>query len=195
MFHDFYRNVYQKSFVDDEISPEEDYIKYMRSSIPGIFEYRMEFFKSNGKFVACFLNVFFPKLMSIVGEYSCVSPVYRGNGLSTKLMRNTILKTGCKRIFIEVEKDNYVNKCIWNKFGFMKIPVDYTQFPLGSGKRAVDNLFFCAKIMEEPHDKIESELVRNVIWSYYRYTQLMNDPSNTEQYLRVVKSTSNFSKL
>ena len=155
----------------------------------------MEFFENNGRFIACFINSNLPELKSILGVYSCVDPAYRGIGLSTKLIRNSIEMSKCQWMFSEIEKDNDRNKKIWDRFGFFKIPVDYTQFSLGEGKNQLDNLFFCVKPVNHQTKVIDSSLVRKTIWLYYRYAQLFSDPTNTEQYIRVINSTNKSDKL
>jgi len=110
-------------------------------------------------------------------------------------MRTSISKSGCDWVFCEIEKDNLKNKSIWNKFGFLKIPVDYSQFSLGQGRSQVDNLLFCVKPVKSQIYEIDSSLVRNAIWMYYRYAQIFSDPTNTEPYKRVLNSTSSREKL
>lgn len=187
-FKHFYDDVFSKSFIRDEIGSLQAYIDLLKNSSEDTGVYNLFFTEIDNKFVACHIFDQFPRIECTAAEFSCVDPLYRGNGLSTELMREAYSR---KRIgnwlFGEIEKDNLVNQKIWSNFGFKLIPVEYTQLPLGSDRGTVDKLLLCVKPVGSNVSSIPSETVKKFVWYYYKYSQFCDDPDRNPQYSEICK--------
>ena len=181
-FEDFYNNVFAKSFPREEINDLADYLSILENSSPDTYQYHLFFTEKDNRFIACYILLEFPHLSSIIGEFSCVAPQFRGLGLSTKLMREAHSHIKYNWLFGEIESTNQKNLSIWSKFGFKLIPVHYQQLPLGNDRPIVDNLSLCVCPADPLESDIPTSLVKSVVWSYYRYSQACPIPENTDAF-------------
>ncbi len=180
-FKDFYYKVFIKCFPKDEIGEFEDYIRLKQDENED-YTYHLSFADVGFSiYAACFIYCVFPKLKMMVGEFACVDEQYRRKGLASALMHDAISSHDCKWIFGEIEKDNAFNLSTWRKYGFKKIPINYVQIALGNGRAAVDNLYLCAMPLDS-QSSIQSNDLKNLVYHYYRWSQLYSDPSGTSEY-------------
>ena len=184
----FYYDVFAKSFIRDEIGSLQAYMDLLKNSSEDTGMYNLFFTEIDDKFVACYIFDQFPSIGCTVAEFACVDPLYRGQGLTTELMREAYSRKKVGEwLFGEVEDDNLINQKIWSKFGFKLIPIDYTQLPLGPDRNVVDKLLLCVKPTCGNVSSIPSEVVKRFVWNYYKYSQLCADPDKNPQYLEICK--------
>lgn len=193
-FKDFYDNVFSTSFPKDEIGEFTAYLDILRDSIPEIYTYHLMFTEEDNKFIACYIFMRIVQLGVIISQFSCVDKKYRGLGLSTQLMRYAHSKYEHKWLFCDIEDSNTTNRSIWAKFGFKKIPVTYVQLPLGSYRTYLTNMILCAKPKDGVADTISSDLVKRLVWCYYRYSQFCNDPDKCKHFLKIKEECDSVSE-
>ena len=197
-FETFYNNVFSKCFPLDEIGSAQSYLwlKESEKSSRGAFEYHMTFAEEAGKYTACFIYSWFPKICSIAAEFACVDERHRGKGLAKMLMKCAEQKHDFEWMFGEVESFNQTNRAIWHRYGFRLVPVQYKQLSLEEDRSQVDNLLLCV-YSKAGLDQISLATVRSFIWHYYRYSQFCTDPDSTDtiQAIDQLSSANNMLRL
>ena len=186
-FYCFYRDVFRKCFNKDEIGSVEAYIKIKSDAqlYDNEYEYHLDFMKDDGKYVACFIYCWFPKIKMLAAEFACVEEHYRGKGLAKMLMKHVEQKYDFKWMFGEIEEYNQTNLSIWKKYGFKHVPIKYQQLSLGDGRDPVDNMKLCV-YSKDNSNEISLEDVKQFVWHYYKYSQFCEDPDATKtvQYIK-----------
>ena len=183
-FADFYENVFAKNFAYDEIGSMQAYIDLKEADEKDSHTYHLTFCEKDGRFIGCFIFMCFPQINSMVGEFACVDSPFRGQGIASTLIHNSLAAHPCDWLFGEVEKANLPNLAGWQRFGFRKIPVDYTQLSLGEGRKAVDNMFLCVNPVI-PSNWISSQLVRDFVYHYYKFSQSCPSPETNDEFVRL----------
>ena len=186
-FYCFYRDVFRKCFNKDEIGSVEAYVKIKSDAqlYDNEYEYHLDFMKDDGKYVACFIYCWFPKIKMLAAEFACVEEHYRGKGLAKMLMKHVEQKYDFDWMFGEIEEDNFTNLSIWKKYGFKHIPIKYQQLSLGDGREPVDSMKLCVYSKDKHLNKISLGNVRQFIWHYYKYSQFCNDPDSTSTIVQI----------
>lgn len=186
-FKKFYDEIFVHSFPRDEIGDFDAYLNIKKNSIANIYDYKLIFVEVDGNFVAVYIFLTLPELNVAVDEFACVSPSMRGTGLGTAVMLEARRVFPREWTFAEVESDNFATKRNAQNWGFRKIPVTYTQLPLGIGRNQVSKLLLCAKHENGKEEYIPSSLVKKTVWMYYRYSQFCENPDVTKSYIDLSK--------